>query len=135
MARLKGDRYRFRTRRHQAAEPQSTRSRIVHCVAIGVVGLSIFGSAAFAIWPHESSRPSATSPSIATATLPDQPSVLSRGTVGSNVMFILADDFGVDVLEGYGEGDSFPPTPTIDMLRETGILFRNVYSNSVCSTT
>ncbi len=57
------------------------------------------------------------------------------GAQGENVLIILADDVGVDVLENYGEGSTFPPTPTIDMLRDTGVLFRNAYSNPVCSPT
>ena len=52
-----------------------------------------------------------------------------------NVLIIVADDLGVDVLECYGEGSSFPPTPTIDMLVDTGVLFRNAWSNPMCSTT
>ncbi|MCH7721403.1 MAG: sulfatase-like hydrolase/transferase [Planctomycetes bacterium] len=52
-----------------------------------------------------------------------------------NVLIILADDLGVDVLECYAEGSTFPPTPTIDMLCASGVLFRNAWSNPVCSPT
>ena len=48
-----------------------------------------------------------------------------------NVLIILADDLGVDVLECYGEGSTFPPTPTINALRDAGVLFRNAWSNPV----
>ena len=51
-----------------------------------------------------------------------------------NVLVIVADDLGVDVLQCYGEGSTFPPTPTIDTFCENGILFRNAWSNPVCST-
>ena len=52
-----------------------------------------------------------------------------------NVLIIVADDLGVDVLACYDEGSTFPPTPTIDMLCDTGVLFRNAWSNPVCSPT
>ncbi len=52
-----------------------------------------------------------------------------------NVLFIVADDLGVDLLESYGEGSTFPPTPTIDMLRDAGVLFRNAWCNPICSPT
>ena len=57
------------------------------------------------------------------------------GAQSENVLIIIADDLGVDVLQSYGEGSTFPPTPTIDMLRDTGVLFRNAWSDPVCSST
>ena len=59
----------------------------------------------------------------------------SRRGSGDNVLIIIADDLGVDVLECYGEGSTFPPTPTIDALRTDGVLFRNAYSNTLCTPT
>jgi arylsulfatase A-like enzyme len=77
-----------------------------------------------------------------------------------NILVIVADDIGVDVLNAYGEGFPFacslnqdecqssadcpwgqtcirnlPPTPTIDGLAANGILFRNVWSAPTCSPT
>lgn len=62
-------------------------------------------------------------------------SVLAQDSHPENVLFIVADDLGVDVLQSYGEGSTFPPTPTIDMLRDGGVLFRNAWANPVCSPT
>ncbi|MCH7701913.1 MAG: sulfatase-like hydrolase/transferase [Planctomycetes bacterium] len=59
---------------------------------------------------------------------------LAQGT-GDNVLFLVADDLGVDILECYGEGGEFPPTPNINLLRDAGVLFRHASSNPVCSTT
>lgn len=52
-----------------------------------------------------------------------------------NVLLILADDLGVDMLEAYGEGGGFPVTPTIDRMAEEGVLFRNAWATPVCSST
>ncbi len=52
-----------------------------------------------------------------------------------NVLVILADDIGVDSVGCYGEGPDPPPPPTIDALCTEGVLFRNCWSNPVCSPT
>ncbi|MEM7117198.1 MAG: sulfatase-like hydrolase/transferase [Chloroflexota bacterium] len=52
-----------------------------------------------------------------------------------NVMLIIADDLGVDVLSRYGEGSNFPPTDTLDDLFDEGILFRNAWATPICSPT
>jgi arylsulfatase B len=52
-----------------------------------------------------------------------------------NIVLILADDMGVDMLKVYNEGTDFPQTPTIDRLRAEGVLFRNVWSYPNCSPT
>jgi arylsulfatase A-like enzyme len=52
-----------------------------------------------------------------------------------NVVLILADDFGVDMVGAYNEGANPPCTPVIDDLAQTGMLFRNAWANPVCSPT
>ncbi len=52
-----------------------------------------------------------------------------------NVLLVVADDLGVDVLRSYGEGSDFPATPTIDRLAAQGVLFRNVWADPKCSPT
>ena len=52
-----------------------------------------------------------------------------------NILFIIADDLGVDYTERYQEGSDFPQTPNIDALAQDGILFRNAWANPVCSPT
>jgi len=52
-----------------------------------------------------------------------------------NIIMIIADDLGVDALAGYDVGDIKPHTPNIDMLRNTGITFTNVWSTPVCTST
>lgn len=52
-----------------------------------------------------------------------------------NIVVIIADDFGVDMLGAYGEGSETPCTPNIDRLAQTGMLFRNAWANPSCSPT
>lgn len=58
-----------------------------------------------------------------------------RGGPGPNIVFVLADDFGVDMVGAYGEGADPPCTPVIDGLAAQGMLFRNAWVNPVCSPT
>jgi len=53
-----------------------------------------------------------------------------------NNLLILADDMGVEALSVYGVGETTTPsTATIDSLAENGVLFRNFWSQPVCSPT
>ena len=63
------------------------------------------------------------------------PSGGAEGGTPPNILLLIADDLGVDGLESYGEGSGTPTTPNIDSLAQGGLLFRNVWSNPVCSTT
>ncbi len=51
----------------------------------------------------------------------------------SNVLVVLADDLGVDVVTAYGEGAAPPPTPNLDALAQRGVLFRNAWAYPSCS--
>lgn len=50
-----------------------------------------------------------------------------------NILLVIADDLGVDVLNGYHSEGIFPTTPTLDSLRATGITFENVFSAPKCT--
>jgi len=52
-----------------------------------------------------------------------------------NIVLILADDMGVDLTSTYAEGTSPACTPAIDSLAANGMLFRNAWTNPVCSPT
>ena len=52
-----------------------------------------------------------------------------------NVVLFIADDLGVDALNGYSIGNIKPATPHLDSLRAVGITFNNVWSAPVCSPT
>jgi arylsulfatase A-like enzyme len=52
-----------------------------------------------------------------------------------NLVVILADDLGVDLVNAYGEGAAPPCTPNLDALAASGILFRNAWANPVCTPT
>ena len=53
-----------------------------------------------------------------------------------NVLLIIADDLGIDALEGYGiEEGIFPHTPVINSLRENGISYMNNWATPICTPT
>ena len=52
-----------------------------------------------------------------------------------NILIIIGDDMGVDMLEGYDVGANLPTTPNLDKLRSSGITFQNVWGAPVCSPT
>ena len=50
-----------------------------------------------------------------------------------NVLLLVADDLGVDLVGAYDEHPDPARTPVIDALASQGLLFRNAYANPVCS--
>lgn len=52
-----------------------------------------------------------------------------------NILILLADDLGVEELAAYGVGPAPAPTPTLDQIAASGVLFRNVWSQPTCSPT
>ncbi len=52
-----------------------------------------------------------------------------------NILLVVADDLGVDMVGVYDEGAPGPPTPIIDSLAQQGVYFRNCWSNTMCSPT
>jgi arylsulfatase A-like enzyme len=52
-----------------------------------------------------------------------------------NVLLIIADDMGVDLVNAYGVGPPPMHTPVLDTLAAGGILFRNAWADPVCSPT
>lgn len=52
-----------------------------------------------------------------------------------NVLLIIADDVGTDLIGAYGDHPVPGKTPVIDALAADGILFRNAWSHPVCSPT
>ena len=54
---------------------------------------------------------------------------------GVNVVWIIADDLGVDRVGAYAEHPDPGSTPNIDALAQRGVLFRNAWSNPLCSPT
>lgn len=52
-----------------------------------------------------------------------------------NVLLIIADDLGVDVVRGYGHSGLSPTTPTLDSLQNSGLTFNNAWSAPSCTPT
>jgi arylsulfatase A-like enzyme len=57
------------------------------------------------------------------------------GNTPTNVLLVVADDLGVDMVRAYGEHPDAAPTPNIDALASSGVLFRNAYATPTCSPT
>lgn len=72
----------------------------------------------------------ASEPSIETEN-PTAPSNISR----PNILFIIADDFGVDAAPRYPYGVTKAAMPSLEQLMDDGIRFTNVWTNPVCSPT
>ncbi|MEE8237816.1 MAG: sulfatase-like hydrolase/transferase, partial [Gammaproteobacteria bacterium] len=62
-------------------------------------------------------------------------SAANQASAAPNILLILADDMGVEALSVYGLGETAPTTATIDALARDGVLFRNFWSQPVCSPT
>ncbi|MEM6700063.1 MAG: sulfatase-like hydrolase/transferase, partial [Bacteroidota bacterium] len=52
-----------------------------------------------------------------------------------NILIIIADDMGVDVLNGYQDSENLPATPNLDALRQNGLTFLNVWATPQCTPT
>ncbi len=67
---------------------------------------------------------------------PNLAKVSTVSTAGSqNFLVVILDDVGVEQIAAYAEGANPVNTPTINQLAAEGMLFRNAYSNPVCSPT
>ncbi len=50
-----------------------------------------------------------------------------------NILVVVLDDVGVDMVGCYGEGPDPAPTPVLNALAAEGVMFRNAWANPVCS--
>jgi len=48
---------------------------------------------------------------------------------------IVVDDWGIDMFDRYGAHPDTPPTPNLDALADSGVLFRRCYVSPTCSPT
>jgi arylsulfatase A-like enzyme len=62
-------------------------------------------------------------------------SSVSKAQERPNILLIIADDLGVDALNGYNVGTVLPNTPNIDKLIETGVTFTNAWACPTCAPT
>src|SRR5262245_51865765 len=51
----------------------------------------------------------------------------------SNVLIVVADDLGTDLVGCFGDPTMRPPTPTLDALAANGLVFTNAHADPVCS--
>lgn len=52
-----------------------------------------------------------------------------------NILLIIADDLGIDAISGYQNNSIVPVTPTLDSLRENGLMFMNTWATPQCTPT
>jgi arylsulfatase A-like enzyme len=63
---------------------------------------------------------------------------VNRAAAAQNILLIIADDYGTDSSSLYNStntGASLPPTPNIESLARSGVVFRQAYANPLCSPT
>ncbi|MBL4701354.1 MAG: sulfatase-like hydrolase/transferase [Phycisphaeraceae bacterium] len=65
---------------------------------------------------------------------PKAPQLVNSET-SPNVLLIIADDLGTDMLKSYGIGKDMPKTPNLDALAKRSVLFRNAWGTPLCSPT
>ena len=58
-----------------------------------------------------------------------------QAVAAPNVLLILADDMGVEALSVYGLGETAPTTAALEEIAGQGVVFRNFWSQPVCSPT
>lgn len=61
--------------------------------------------------------------------------LLSAQKQTPNVLLIIADDYGIDVIDGFGIDGEKPVTPNINALRSGGISFTNCWATPQCTPT
>ncbi|MEO1451238.1 MAG: sulfatase-like hydrolase/transferase, partial [Bacteroidota bacterium] len=52
-----------------------------------------------------------------------------------NILLIISDDLGVDASNGYQDNMRKPVTPTLDSLRQAGLMFKNAWAYPACTPT
>ena len=56
--------------------------------------------------------------------------------VKPNILLIIADDLGIDAIEGFGiESENFPYTPNLNALKSTGLSYLNTWATPQCTPT
>jgi len=58
---------------------------------------------------------------------------LQPAATSQNILILIADDLGVDMVGAYGESADAPSTPSIDRLATGGMIFRNAWTAPMCS--
>ena len=58
-----------------------------------------------------------------------------QAVAAPSVLLILADDMGVEALSVYGLGETAPTTAALEEIAGQGVVFRNFWSQPVCSPT
>ena len=72
---------------------------------------------------------------LATCLLASSVDAAVRADGSVNILLVIADDMGVDKTSAYAEQASAPFTPTLEVLAERGVLFRNAWAHAMCSPT
>lgn len=70
---------------------------------------------------------------LATPVLASSDAAAPPQSTTQNVLIVIADDLGVDMVGAYGESTDAPSTPNIDRLATGGMLFRNAWTSPMCS--
>jgi arylsulfatase A-like enzyme len=72
---------------------------------------------------------------VATLALSATACVAEGSGAPSNVLLVIADDFGLDASPGYSVGAEKPNMPTLEGLCKQGLVFDNVWAHPTCTPT
>lgn len=120
---------------------------IVVCFGLGSVLLACGGSGgspspAPAPTPAPTPAPSPTpvpspspTPSPVPSPTPTPNPTPSPGASSPNILFVIADDLGLDASAQYSLSSDAPNTPTLNSLASEGLVFDNAWVTPACSTT
>lgn len=77
------------------------------------------------------SNPSGTTPETPETVDPAEPTT----NTSPNILFVIADDLGIDAMPGYAVGAQKPNMPTLERLANSGIRFTQAWASPVCTPT
>lgn len=80
---------------------------------------------------HSPANTSETAPELSEPVDPAEPT----DSTPPNILFVIADDLGIDAMPGYTVGTQKPNLPTLERLANTGIRFTHAWATPVCTPT
>jgi len=108
---------------------------LVLVASMCLIGCGGSGGSGSSPAPAPAPSPAPTPTPIPSPTPTPAPGPAPTPSASPNILFIIADDLGLDASAQYTVSNDVPTTPTLDSLAETGIVYDNAWVTPACSTT